>query len=117
MVLILIRCLMATLLDKTDSTSLQSTLYVGSYNCRGFGNPKQHCIVSLLNQVGILFLQEHWFSDAHLHTLNDIDKRFAYHGVSGFSSDEKLAERAYVGCAIFEAQLPSASYICPVAVK
>jgi len=75
-------------------------LSVASYNCRGFHSTKSQCVETLLSQVSILFLQEHWLADNQLQGLGGIDSRFLYSSVSGFGNTDILQGRPFEGCAI-----------------
>jgi exonuclease III len=75
-------------------------LAVATYNCRGYNSLKQSYIVSLLNKVDILFLQEHWLSESQFNVLSNIHSEFMCTAVSGFDNIEVLSGRPYGGCAI-----------------
>ena len=75
-------------------------LAVASYNCRGFNSVKCSYVRTLLTKVSVLFLQEHWLSDAQLSVLGDVDDNFLYAGVSGFDNSDILRGRPFGGCAI-----------------
>jgi hypothetical protein len=72
-----------------------------SFNCRGYNSSKKNYISSLLNTCDILFLQEHWLSDAQTCMLSEVNSDFLYIAVSGFNPQLILAGRPYGGCAIF----------------
>jgi len=71
-----------------------------SYNCRGYYESKRAYILHLLSVCDILFIQEHWLSDAQLSIFNSINPEFTSCGVSGFGIDDVLSGRPYGGCAI-----------------
>ena len=73
---------------------------MGSYNCRGLNQTKRNYIATLLPNVNILFLQEHWLSDAQFSTISNIADNLSYTGISGFHNCDILAGRPYGGCAI-----------------
>lgn len=72
-----------------------------SFNCRGFNDLKKNYLKSVLNSCDILFLQEHWQTDAQIPALNLFSSDHYVHGVSGFDQCEVLRGRPYGGCAIF----------------
>jgi len=71
-----------------------------SYNCRGFNSTKSQYILTLLSKSNILFLQEHWLSEAQLCLLGNISSNISYTGISGFDNSRILAGRPFGGCAI-----------------
>ena len=75
-------------------------LVVVSYNCRGLNQTKRNYMPTLLSKMDILFLQEHWLSDAQLSTISNIADNLSYTGISGFHNCKILAGRPYGGCAI-----------------
>ena len=77
-----------------------SSINIGSFNSRGLNQSKRAYIVSLFSKLDILFLHEHWLSDAQLAVLGNIAENVSYTGVSGFSSSDILTGRPYGGCAI-----------------
>jgi len=68
-----------------------------SYNCRGYNESKHAYILHLLSVCDILFIQEHWLSDAQLNIFTSIYSEFTSCGVSGFGTDEVLSGRPYGG--------------------
>jgi len=71
-----------------------------SFNSRGYNESKKSYICSILSGCDLLFLQEHWLSDAQLACLNDLSRDHVALGVSGFGNSEVLSGRPYGGCAI-----------------
>jgi len=81
--------------------TILSSLKVVSYNSRGFNSSKQCYVQQLLSSCDILFLQEHWQSEAQVVDLCTISDDHLACGVSGFGNDEVLSGRPYGGCAVF----------------
>ena len=73
---------------------------MGSYNYRGLNQTKRNYIATLLPNVDILFLQEHWLSDAQLSTISNIADNLSYTGISGFHNFDMLACRLF-GAVLF----------------
>jgi hypothetical protein len=61
---------------------------------------KKGYINNLLMKCDILFIQEHWLSDAKLHELSDINNEFISYGVCGFDNSKVLEGRPYGGVSI-----------------
>ena len=63
-------------------------LRVMSYNSRsrGMNVMKIEYLKSLLSTCDLLFLQEHWFCDAHVQSLSSVNSDFLSCGVCGFDS-------------------------------
>ena len=80
--------------------STVKSLTFSSYNCRGLNSSKYSYIDSILSKCSVLFLQEHWLSDAQLSSLGSISPNISYTGVSGFDNSVMLMGRPYGGCAI-----------------
>ena len=77
-----------------------SSLVIGSYNCRSYNSSKDRFIDGILSKVHILFVQEHWLSSSQISSLDRLNPKFLCTGVAGFDSSEILAGRPYGGCAI-----------------
>ena len=69
---------------------------VTSYNCRGW-NSSVPFVKSLLHDLDLLLIQEHWLFEENLASLN-ISPDFASFGVSGMDSSVLLSGRPYGGC-------------------
>jgi exonuclease III len=89
------------LLIMEELTKTDSVLKCMSYNCRGFNDVKKSYVFKLLKQCDVLFLQEHWLSDAQLDGLATISSTHLAMGISGFGCSDVLSGRPYGGCAIF----------------
>lgn len=64
-----------------------STMFlIGSYNCCGFSAERCGYIRSLLSNLSVLFVQEHWLSDSQLALLGTLNSDFLFTGVSGFGN-------------------------------
>ena len=81
--------------------SLYENLKLLSFNCRGFNDFKRDYLIVLLDRCDVLFLQEHWLTDAQIQDLNLVSKEHSALGVCGFDQSEVLRGRPYGGCAIF----------------
>jgi len=92
-----------------------SVLKILSYNCRGYNITKRNYVASLMAKCNILFLQEHWLSDAQLSLLSSISDGVSFHAISGFGNSEVLAGRPYGGCAILY-QSALLVNMCPISV-
>jgi len=68
-----------------------------SYNCRGW-NSSVSFVKSLLDDLDLLLIQEHWLFKENLASLN-ISPDFASFGISGMDSSVLLTGRPYGGCA------------------
>ena len=66
-----------------------SVLKILSYNCKGFNITKRNYVASLMAKCNILFLQEHWLSDAQLSLLSSISDGVSFHAISGFGNIAK----------------------------
>ena len=77
------------------------SMKVLSFNCRGVNEFKKCYLRTLLLRCDVLFIQEHWQTDAQISDLNAINSDFCVHGVCGFDQNEVLQGRPYGGCAIF----------------
>jgi exonuclease III len=82
-----------------EQISSQSCVVIGTYNCRGLRDDRCEYMFRLLNQVDVLFIQEHWMSDDQLDNFQ-AQHDIYLHGVCGFASNEVLSGRPYGGCAI-----------------
>jgi hypothetical protein len=67
-----------------ERKDLPLNLRVASYNCRGMNFTKLEYIKNLLILCDILFIQEHWLTEAKLHELSEITDNFLSYGVCGF---------------------------------
>ena len=56
-------------LSRDVKSGAHNTLNVCSYNCRGFNFTKKDYIDNLLTTNDVMFLQEHWLTDAQLSEL------------------------------------------------
>jgi exonuclease III len=92
-----------------------SILKISSFNCRGFNSTKACYIASLMSKCNIMFLQEHWLSDAQLSSLSSISDGVSFHAISGFGNSDVLAGRPYGGCAILY-QSALLLDMCPISV-
>ena len=88
-------------INTVECSRVHHRLSVCSYNCRGFNFVKREYINRLLVNCDILFMQEHWLSEAQLSELGHINNRFLCHAVCGFDNADVLSGRPYGGCAIF----------------
>ena len=70
-----------------------------SYNSTGLGGDKMDYIGNMLDNlnIDILLLQETWLLQGNLQKLNDINKNYASHGLSGVDENEILLGRPYGG--------------------
>jgi len=51
---------------------------IGSYNCRGFIAERRVYIRSLLSNLSVLFVQEHWLSDSQLALLGTLNSDLVF---------------------------------------
>ena len=93
------RCKMANSLMANMLSTVKSLTF-SSYHCRGLNSSKFSYVDSILSKCSVLFLQEHWLSDAQLSSLGSISANISYTGVSGFDNSVMLMGRPYGGCAI-----------------
>ena len=79
--------------------SLNNSVWIISYNCRGWKSGS-NLVSNLLNDCDICMIQEHWLFKEQLHCLN-ISDQFSSIAISGMVSSEFIAGRPFGGCAIF----------------
>ena len=75
-------------------------LIIGSYNCRGFNCSKIQFLQQVMNNLDILFIQEHWLNESRFTEFSNISKEFSFSAVCGMDNKEILKGRPYGGCAI-----------------
>ena len=70
------------------------------YNSRGYGPNKLEYILSLMSKCDILFLQEHWYFDNEINSIESSVGNIQVFGISDMDNDEILICSPYGGCAI-----------------
>ena len=81
--------------------SVVITMFMITYNCRGYNSIKACFITRLLSQCDVLFIQEHWLLRDKLHLLQNISEEFIVFSKSSIDDGKLLIGRSYGGTAIF----------------
>lgn len=80
--------------------AVQTTMKFMSYNSRGHGKDRLDYIQHLMSNCDILFLQEHWFLEKDIKSLELYINDVHVYGVSGMNDHQLLVGRPYGGCAL-----------------
>lgn len=83
----------------TNTMERSHNLKLGTFNCKGHGLDRVEYIKRLMGICDILFIQEHWYLESNLHTLESQIGDVNVIGVSGMEENQLLQGRPYGGCA------------------
>jgi hypothetical protein len=78
----------------------QNPLRLCTYNSRGHGPGRLDYIRLLMSKCDVLFIQEHWYFDTEISSLESSIGNIQVYGVSGMDDTELLTGRPFGGCAI-----------------
>jgi len=81
---------------------MDSTVKIASYNSGGLGLDKRLFLSNILasDEIDFMCIQETWLTHGNIAAVNDIDKNYIGHSVSGIKDGTLLRGRPYGGIAI-----------------
>ncbi len=84
-----------------DSFTTYANLKIGSWNCRGHSDNRIEYMSKLMDEVDILFVQEHWLYENNIASLVNTMTDIQVYGISSMDPGVLLNGRPFGGCAFF----------------